>query len=192
MAPYCVARFGKEASVALLQMRRVAAHHLALVGQASVASKENASLAGGLLQTLGMEITRQIAALPVRQRDDGFLHVLLVTSRETGRWVIPKGWPWPDREEWMSAAEEAREEAGVIGRTHPASIGTFTYHKRRSTGAVRVRVVVYRLEVTEELAAWPECNERQRSWFTPSEAAAAVTEPELRVLITELQTVASP
>jgi uncharacterized protein len=139
-----------------------------------------------------MGIERQIAALPVRHRHDGILLVLLVTSRETGRWLIPKGWPWPDSEEWMSAAEEAREEAGVIGRTHPTSIGTFTYHKYRSTDAVLVEVAVYRLEVTEELATWPECNQRQRRWFTLSEAAAAVTEPELRVLITELQTVASP
>ena len=139
-----------------------------------------------------MEITRQIAALPVRQRNDGLLLVLLVTSRETGRWVIPKGWPWPDREEWVSAAEEAREEAGVLGWTHPTSIGIFTYDKRRPTGAVPVRVTVYRLEVTEELATWPECNERQRCWFTLSEAAAAVAEPELRTLITELRTDGSP
>ena len=139
-----------------------------------------------------MGIARQIAALPVRQRDDGVLRVLLVTSRETGRWLIPKGWPWPDREEWMSAAEEAREEAGVLGWTHPTSIGIFTYDKRRPTGAVPVQVTVYRLEVTEELATWPECNERQRCWFTLSEAAAAVTEPELRILITELRTVGSP
>jgi len=139
-----------------------------------------------------MEITRQIAALPVRQRDDGLLLVLLVTSRETGRWVIPKGWPLPDREEWMSAAEEAREEAGVLGWTHPTSIGAFTYDKRRPTGAVRVQVTVFRLEVTEELATWPECNERQRCWFTLSEAAAAVAEPELRVLITQLGSIAHP
>jgi 8-oxo-dGTP pyrophosphatase MutT (NUDIX family) len=139
-----------------------------------------------------MAITRQIAALPFRQRGDGCLLVLLVTSRETGRWVIPKGWPRPDREDWLSATEEAREEAGVIGSADPTSIGTFTYDKRRSTGAVRVQVAVYRLEVTEELATWPECNERQRCWFTLSEAAAAVTEPELRVLITELRRAASP
>jgi uncharacterized protein len=139
-----------------------------------------------------MRIERQIAALPVRQRDDGALLVLLVTSRETGRWVIPKGWPWPDRQEWMSAAEEAREEAGVLGWTHPTSIGIFTYDKRRPTGSVPVQVTVYRLEVTEELATWPECNERQRYWFTLSEAAAAVTEPELRILISKLSTVALP
>jgi uncharacterized protein len=92
----------------------------------------------------------------------------------------------------MSAAEEAREEAGVLGWTHPTSIGIFTYDKRRPTGSVPVQVTVYRLEVTEELATWPECNERQRYWFTLSEAAAAVTEPELRILISKLSTVALP
>ena len=86
---------------------------------------------GELLQTLGMEITRQIAAVPVRQRDNGLLGVLLATSRETVRWVIPKGWPWPDREERMGAAEGARAEAGVIGRISPTRIRTFTYHKRQ-------------------------------------------------------------
>jgi 8-oxo-dGTP pyrophosphatase MutT (NUDIX family) len=139
-----------------------------------------------------MAITRQIAALPFRQRGDGCLLVLLVTSRETGRWVIPKGWPRPDREDWLSATEEAREEAGVIGKADPTSIGSFTYHKRQTTGTIQVQVAVYRLEVTEELAAWPECNERQRCWFSLSEAAAAVAEPELRVLITELRRAASP
>jgi 8-oxo-dGTP pyrophosphatase MutT (NUDIX family) len=133
-----------------------------------------------------MEIARQIAALPVRRRRDGLLLVLLVTSRETGRWVIPKGWPWPDREDWIAAAEEAREEAGVLGTTLPASIGTFTYHKRQPSGTLPVQVAVYRLEVTEELATWPECNQRRRSWFTLPEAAAAVLEPGLRDLIIQL------
>jgi 8-oxo-dGTP pyrophosphatase MutT (NUDIX family) len=133
-----------------------------------------------------MELARQIAALPVRYSHDGLLLVLLVTSRETGRWVIPKGWPWPDCEEWVSAAEEAREEAGVLGTTHPTSIGSYKYEKRRPTGAVPVHVLVYRLEVTEVLATWPECKQRKRSWFTLSEAAAAVTEPELQKLIGQL------
>lgn len=86
----------------------------------------------------------------------------------------------------MSAAEEAREEAGVLGRIHPTSIGSFKYKKRQSTGAVAVHVAVYRLEVREELATWPECNQRKRSWFTITEAAAAVEEPELQNLIRQL------
>jgi len=135
-----------------------------------------------------MELARQIAALPVRYRHDGLLLVLLVTSREARRWVIPKGWPWPDCEEWMSAAEEAREEPGVLGTPHPISIGTYMYEKRRLTAAVVVHVTVYRLEVTEELATWPECNQRKRLWFGQTEAAAAVEEPELQTLIRQLST----
>lgn len=136
-----------------------------------------------------MELARQIAALPLRYSHDGLVLVLLVTSRETGRWVLPKGWPWPDCEEWMGAAEEAREEAGVIGMIDPTSIGSYKYDKRQPTGAVAVHVSVYRLDVTEELATWPECNQRKRSWFTLTEAAAAVEEPELQNLIRRLPAV---
>src|SRR5262245_34045621 len=120
----------------------------------------------------GMDTTRQVAALPVRRNSDGSLSVLLVTSRETRRWVIPKGWPWPDREDHIAAAEEAREEAGVLGRAVPESIGFFTYRKRRADGAVEVQVQVYLLEVTEELATWPEASQRERLWLGLSAAAA--------------------
>jgi uncharacterized protein len=133
-----------------------------------------------------MTLARQIAALPVRYGHDGLVLVLLVTSRQTGRWVIPKGWPWPDREEWISAAEEAREEAGVLGTMYPTSIGSYKYDKRHPSGALAVHVTVFRLEVTEELATWPECTERKRSWFSLTEAAAAVEEAELQNLIRQL------
>ena len=118
---------------------------------------------GEHLQYGRMELARQIAALPVRHWHDGSLLVLLITSRGTGRWLIPKGWPWPDCEEWVTAREEAREEAGVLGKTHPESIGSYTYDKRGRTGVVPVQVTVYRLDVTEELATWPECDQRRRS-----------------------------
>jgi 8-oxo-dGTP pyrophosphatase MutT (NUDIX family) len=133
-----------------------------------------------------MDCARQIAALPVRREADGSLLVLLVTSRDRRRWVIPKGWPWPDREDCVAAAEEAREEAGVLGHTRPQSIGVYTYCKRRPDGPVDILVTVYPLEVTEELSSWPEDDQRQRSWFTPSDAAAAVEEPELQSLLRQL------
>ena len=133
-----------------------------------------------------MEIARQIADLPVRRGGEGSFRVLLVTSRESGRWVVPKGWPWPDREEWVSAAEEAREEAGVLGIADPKSIGSFRYRKRRPMDTMLVDVTVYRLDVTEQLATWPECEERRRSWFPLIEAAAVVAEPELQDLIRRL------
>jgi 8-oxo-dGTP pyrophosphatase MutT (NUDIX family) len=130
-----------------------------------------------------MEFARQVGALPVRRTPDGTLLVLLVTTLQTQRWVIPKGWPWPGQQDGASAAAEAREEAGVLGEARPGSIGSYTYEKRRSSGSVPVRVAVYLLDVLEELDTWPECEVRQRAWFTPSEAAAVVQEPELRELL---------
>jgi hypothetical protein len=67
------------------------------------------------------------------------------------------------------------------------SIGSYTYDKRRSSGLVPVRVSVFVLEVREELDTWPESGQRQRAWFTLSDAAAAVQEPELRTLLLQLQ-----
>lgn len=134
-----------------------------------------------------MEFALQVGALPVRRAPDGSLLVMLVTTLETQRWIIPKGWPWPGEQDYTAAAEEAREEAGVLGDPKAVSIGSYTYEKRRASGLVPVRVAVYLLEVREELEIWPECEQRQRAWFTPSDAAAIVQEPELRALLLQLQ-----
>jgi 8-oxo-dGTP pyrophosphatase MutT (NUDIX family) len=133
-----------------------------------------------------MDSAKQIGALPVRRNGDGSVEVMLVTSRKTRRWVIPKGWPWPDMADPDSAAGEAREEAGVVGEPEVESIGSFVYAKRRRSGIVPVRVAVYLIEVQDELDRWPEQEQRQRAWFTVAEAAAAVEEPDLRALIERL------
>ena len=129
---------------------------------------------------------KQVGALPVRRRDDGSLQVMLVTSRKTRRWVIPKGWPWPNTPDPDAAAGEAREEAGVIGQMSAETIGSYRYEKRRPVGAVPVRVAVYLVEVSQELDRWPEQDRRRRAWFSVAEAAAAVEEPELKALIQRL------
>lgn len=130
-----------------------------------------------------MALARQVAALPVRRGADGSLRVLLVTSRETRRWVIPKGWPWPDCEDCVSAAQEAREEAGVVGRVQSQSLGSFVYEKRRSSGSQLVRADVYVIEVASLLDTWPEQGERERAWFSVEAAADVVTDQELRGLL---------
>jgi ADP-ribose pyrophosphatase YjhB (NUDIX family) len=130
-----------------------------------------------------MELVRQVAALPVRRNPDGSLSVLLVTSRETRRWVIPKGWPWPDREDHLAAAEEAREEVGVLSLALAESIGSYTYRKGHPAGPIAVRVYVYLLEVREELVNWPERDQRERAWFELPDAMSKVDEPELRDLL---------
>lgn len=76
----------------------------------------------------------QIAALPLTVGDDGNVRVLLLTSRETKRWVIPKGWPMKGRKPYEAAAQEALEEAGVIGHTKKNPIGSYVYFKRRDSG----------------------------------------------------------
>ena len=129
----------------------------------------------------------QYAALPWRKADDG-IQVLLITSRESRRWVIPKGWPMRDKEPGPCAAQEAFEEAGVIGPTKHKSLGVYHYDKRLRSGRLQhVRVMVYPLEVREERDVWPEMNQRDRNWTTPADAATLVDEPELRTLLAKFK-----
>jgi 8-oxo-dGTP pyrophosphatase MutT (NUDIX family) len=125
---------------------------------------------------------RQVACLPWRRRRR--LEVLLITSRETRRWVIPKGWPIAGLGASGSAAREAFEEAGIEGRLSRSAIGSFSYDKRRADGTVKpTEVEVFALEVAVQHEDWPEHDERQCRWFPVSEAAAAVAEAGLRDLI---------
>lgn len=130
---------------------------------------------------------RQIAVLPYRTDSpavDAPISILLVTTRGTGRWVIPKGGLENKLPPHASAAKEAEEEAGVLGSSCPTSIGSFRYRKKRASGAtVWTDVDVFPFAVTEELESWKEQHERERRWFTLAEAAEAVDEPDLRALI---------
>lgn len=128
----------------------------------------------------------QVGAVPIKRRTTGEIEVLLITSRETRRWVIPKGWPWPGVSDPEAAAAEAWEEAGVRGNIVVNQMGTFTYDKRRDGVILTVDVVVYLLEVTEEEPAWPEMDKRRRAWLSPAAAARAVAEQELKALLHSL------
>jgi len=133
-----------------------------------------------------MTVGSQIAALPYRRPKAGEPEVLLVTSRETRRWVIPKGWPWSGRPDHLAAAREALEEAGAKGIVSEHSIGTYHYDKVGPNRSRPVRVTVFALEVTALLDEWPEAAQRSRAWFTPAAAADAVDEPELRDILRNL------
>jgi 8-oxo-dGTP pyrophosphatase MutT (NUDIX family) len=107
-----------------------------------------------------------------------------VTSRETQRWLIPKGWPDGGRPPRVVAAREAREEAGVIGKIRKRPIGTFQYEKRLSPEtSVVCEVIVYLLKVTKQLTKWPEMASRERCWLPLDEAALRVTDRELSGLL---------
>jgi predicted phosphate transport protein (TIGR00153 family) len=112
------------------------------------------------------------------------VEVLLVTSRGTGRWVLPKGNRMKGLSPHAAAAREALEEAGIEGAACPAALGSYRYRKQLRTGAaLMVDVDVYPFAVTAELAEWPERAQRERRWFPLPEAAKLVDEPDLRVLM---------
>jgi 8-oxo-dGTP pyrophosphatase MutT (NUDIX family) len=126
--------------------------------------------------------TIQYAALPYRGDED--VQVLLLTSRDTGRWVLPKGWPMRGRKPHAAARREALEEAGVEGRVGKHPIGSFHYQKHLAGGASETcKVVVYPLAVERQRRRWPEQDQRTVGWFTPQEAAMVVQEPELAALL---------
>jgi 8-oxo-dGTP pyrophosphatase MutT (NUDIX family) len=135
---------------------------------------------------------RQVAALPWRGEGEA-LRILLVSSRETRRWVIPKGWPMKDKTDFAAAAQEAYEEAGLDGVISEQAIGEYEYLKKLKSGAARlVKVDVFPMQVTGEHATWPEKGQRTLEWMTPVEAALAVQEPDLRDLIARFAGVELP
>ena len=130
----------------------------------------------------GREPLQQVAALCWRKRKQGH-EVLLVTSRETRRWVIPKGWPMEGLTDYNAARREAFEEAGVEGHMRREPLGTFFYEKRGKKEILPITVTVYALEVEKKRKAWPEMKERARSWFSTHDAVLRVAEPGLRTLL---------
>lgn len=130
------------------------------------------------------EPRRQVGALPFRHGRDGKPKILLVTSRESRRWVIPKGWPMKGRKPFQAAAREAYEEAGLRGAVGKRPLGHYIYQKRlKNLDAVLCQVKVFPLKVRKQLKHFPEENQRELRWFTPAEAAEAVSEPGLAAII---------
>lgn len=130
---------------------------------------------------------KQIAALPIRYDDKGRLRVLMVTSRDTGRWVMPKGWTMDGKKPWAAAEIEALEEAGAKGHISHEKIGTYCYDKVLDNGkTLRCRVRVYPMIVEKLKRDWKERAERKRHWFSPRSAAKAVDEPDLADLLRAL------
>jgi 8-oxo-dGTP pyrophosphatase MutT (NUDIX family) len=129
----------------------------------------------------------QFAALPCRLTQDGTREVMLLTSRGTGRWIIPKGWPIRGLKPREVATREAYEEAGLRGRlSGKKPVGTFHYAKQIDTDPLLCEVHVYLMWVEEQLDDWPEKSERQTRWFGVPEAAGMVDEGGLSEIILRL------
>ncbi|MCC2113947.1 MAG: NUDIX hydrolase [Hyphomicrobiales bacterium] len=130
-----------------------------------------------------MRPRQQYAALPfVAERGD--TQILLITSRDTGRWIVPKGWPEDGVPPHDLAALEAFEEAGLKGRIGRKPIGHYRYRKLMEDGSsVDCEVDVFPMQVEHLADEWPEQKERRRKWVTAKKAAELVAEEDLKKLI---------
>jgi 8-oxo-dGTP pyrophosphatase MutT (NUDIX family) len=132
-----------------------------------------------------------VAALPWR-RDGDRLEICVVTTRETHRWTIPKGWPMKDLSAAAAARIEAEQEAGVSGTIEEEPCGSYLYWKRGAARFDLIRVEVFPLRVTRTLADWKEKGQRRIRWLAADAAAALVEEPELVELIDRFRTTVDP
>jgi 8-oxo-dGTP pyrophosphatase MutT (NUDIX family) len=129
----------------------------------------------------------QYGALPYRLGAGLRPQFMLITSRDTRRWVIPKGWPKKGTSPRHSAAREAFEEAGVVGAVAKRAAGSFSYEKRMKNGGVVVcEVRVFPLQVRRQNKQWPEKQERVVKWLSASQAAEKVKDPILSDIIRRL------
>lgn len=134
----------------------------------------------------------QYAALPFRI-EARRIGILLITSRGSGRWLIPKGWPIDGLTPQDAVATEAAEEAGLIGHVEAQPLGSYRYLKRAKSEQSRaVQVIVFPFLVEGLQESWKEQGQREARWFTYPEAAAAVAEPSLKRLIRQFGEARTP
>jgi 8-oxo-dGTP pyrophosphatase MutT (NUDIX family) len=127
----------------------------------------------------------QYGALPYRFTSEAALEILLVTTRQSRRWIIPKGWPIKGLRPAKSAAREAFEEAGVRGKIGAKTLGVFTYEKSLDEAGVAAtcEVRVYPLLVKRQSEIWPEIDQRMIQWADPGKALSLIKEPNLKKLV---------
>lgn len=151
-------------------------------------SGENEKARAGLIRPpIQRPRGHQVAALCWRPCK-GEIQVLLITSRRSGRWIIPKGWPIPGKDDAQSAVTEAWEEAGVRAEAAPVGpIGRFAYVKQPDNAQNGVPVTleadVYLIRVGDLARRYPEVGQRKRCWVTPRKAAVLVEEPRLQGIL---------
>lgn len=126
----------------------------------------------------------QFAALCFRQKKGKSHEILLVTSRKTGRWVPPKGWPMKGKSAENAAAQEALEEAGVKGIIHSIALGRYKFHRtERKKPHPSQEAYIFPLEVSKQTNKFKEAGQRKVKWFSPKKAAMLVREPKLKKII---------
>ena len=133
------------------------------------------------MSTRTIVLVEQSGVIPYRIMD-GKMEVMLITSSGSKRWVIPKGLIEPNMTPEDSAAKEAWEEAGVLGKVFPNLMGTYEYYKSGCTW----QVDVFLLQVETVVEIWPEAYKRKRQWVSIPKAIKRVDEPELKLIMGDL------
>ena len=129
------------------------------------------------------DVRTQFGALCYRIRE-GKPQILLITSRNRRRWIIPKGWPSPGLTPAQGALQEAWEEAGVKGKVQDLCLGIYGYTKQMREGPdLPCIVAVFPVRVTKLANDYPEAKERKRQWVSPKRALKQLDEPELREIL---------
>jgi 8-oxo-dGTP pyrophosphatase MutT (NUDIX family) len=113
------------------------------------------------------------------------LEILVVTTRQSRRWIVPKGWPIKRLTPAKSAAREAFEEAGVRGKIGARPIGAFRYKKTADANGADAdcEVKVFPLLVRRQSATWPEFGQRVVQWVDPEKAISLIRQPELKSMV---------
>lgn len=135
-----------------------------------------------LAQSQKREVRTQFGALCYRVQNDK-VQVLLVTSRGTGRWILPKGWPIDGATPAEAALQEAWEEAGVDGKVRGNSLGIYSYDKQEDGTRMPCVVAVFPVKVLALKRKYPESDQRKRKWYSRKRAAELLEEPELQQLV---------
>lgn len=128
------------------------------------------------------DVRTQFGALCYRIQGDK-VQVLLVTSRGTGRWIIPKGWPIDGATPAEAALQEAWEEGGVEGKIMGNALGIFSYVKEDDGTQMPCVVAVFPVKVQALKSKFPEAGQRKRKWVSRRKAAEMLDDPELRQIV---------
>ncbi|WP_298853332.1 NUDIX hydrolase [uncultured Ruegeria sp.] len=132
-------------------------------------------------------VLQQYSALCFRIKR-GRPEVLLITTRKSRRWIIPKGWLIPGLSPQETALQEAWEEAGVTGHCSEVRLGQFLYHKHRLNRLPTLCLVdVFPVHVLAVEQNYPETGARKRKWFSPKKAAQKVNSPELAEMLRDFK-----
>ena len=157
----------------------IARSHPSLLAQ--LAEEPEKLFSGAFRQQYGAVCFRYVS-------DTTDIEILLVSSRDTGRWIVPKGWPMKKKSPHAAAAIEALEEAGVKGVVHKTPIGRYTYLKFLDDGEVVPTIVdLFQIEVMEQKDEFKEKGQRRTAWVEPEEAARRVREVELKSLLVDFK-----